>query len=77
MYEGKVSEKLRKLIGQYRERFKDEPKDGFSLFDTDLSHDALVARLERAIAEGKTYNPRAEEWDEETRRRAEAGEIIL
>jgi hypothetical protein len=77
MYEGKVSKRLRELIGQYRERFKDEPKDGFSLFDTDLSHDALVTRLERALAEGKPYDPRAEEWDEETRRQVESGEIIL
>jgi len=54
-----------------------DPHDGFSLFYTNLSHNALVARLERALSEGIPYDPRAEEWDEETRRQVETGEIIL
>ncbi|MFZ2913136.1 MAG: hypothetical protein WAZ99_02965 [Rectinemataceae bacterium] len=77
MYEGRMSEKLGELIDQYQERFRDDQDDGFSLFDTMLSHDALVARLERTLSEGKTYDPRAEEWDPETRKAVESGGIIL
>jgi hypothetical protein len=77
MYEGKVSKKLGELIHRYHERFRGDLRDGFSLFETELNHDALVARLERALSEGIPYDPRAEEWDEETRRQVESGEIIL
>ena len=76
MYEGRMSKKLGELIDQYQERFKGNLDDGFSLFDTMLSHDALVARLEQAIAEGKIYDPRAEEWDPDMKKAIELGEII-
>lgn len=77
MYEERMSKKLGDLIDRYQEQFRDDQEDGFSLFDTTLSHDELVARLERALAEGKPYDPRAEEWDPETRKAVESGEIIL
>jgi|GEM_PF-1229128 hypothetical protein len=77
MYEGRMPEKLGELIDRYHERFKDDANDGFSLFDTTLSHDALVVRLERALVEGKPYDPQAEEWDEKTRKAVESGEMIF
>jgi len=77
MYEGKMSSKLGTLIDQYLKQFKSDPADGFSLFDTTLSHDKLVARLERALSEGKPYDAQLEEWDEETRKAVESGEIIM
>jgi hypothetical protein len=77
MYEGKMTSELGKLIELYYERFKDDPADGFSLFDTMLSHDALVARLERALTEGKPYDPQAEEWDPEVKKAIEAEDGLL
>lgn len=65
------------LIDRYRQQFRDNPADGFSLFYTTLSHDALVARLERALLEGKPYDPQAEEWDSETRKAIESEDGLL
>ncbi len=53
-----MPEKLGELIDRYHERFKDDANDGFSLFDTTLSHDALVVRLERALSRGNLTIPR-------------------
>ena len=77
MYEGRMSKKLSELIKNYQERFKDDLDNGFSLFYTTLSHDELVSRLERAITEGKPYDPMLEEWDDETRKAAESGDIVI
>ncbi len=33
MYEGKVSKRLGELIDQYHTRFREDPRDGFSLFE--------------------------------------------
>ena len=71
MYEGKVSKRLGELIDQYHTRFREDPRDGFSLFETNLDHDALVARLEGALSEGIPYDPRAEEWDPKERAKIE------
>ena len=76
MYEGRMSKVLGNLIDRYHAQFKLDPSDGFSLFDTTLSHDKLVARLERALSEGKPYDPQSEEWDKEFRNAVETGEII-
>lgn len=77
MYEGRMTSELGALIDRYHERFKGNPDDEFSLFYTELGHDALVARLERALLEGKPYNPQAEEWDPETRKAIEFEDGLL
>lgn len=77
MYEGRMTSELGALIDRYRTQFRDAPADGFSLFDTTLSHDELVARLERALAEGKPYDPQDEEWDPETRKAIESEDGLL
>lgn len=77
MYEGRISSKLGELIDTYRVRFRNDPADGFSLFYTTLAHDALVARLERALSEGKPYDPQAEEWDPETKKAIESEDGLL
>jgi len=74
MYEGTMSMELGELIDNYLERFKDDPRDRFSFFYTLLAHDDLVARLERALVEGKPYAPIEEEWDEEGKRLYRSGE---
>lgn len=63
MYNGQISKKLGILIDQYHKRFKGDPDDGFSLLYTTLGQKALIARLERALAENKTYNSIEEEWN--------------
>jgi len=77
MYEGRMTSELGALIDRYHKQFKDDPADGFSLFDTGLDHDALIARLERALAEGKPYDPQAEEWDPKTRIAIESEDGLL
>ncbi len=44
---------------------------------TNLDHDALVARLERALSEGIPYDPRAEEWDPKERAKIEKDGCLL
>ena len=51
--------------------------DEFSLFYTELGLDTLIARLKRALLEGKPYNPQAEEWDSEIRIVIEAENGLL
>lgn len=77
MYEGRMSSKLGELVDRYRVRFRNDPADGFSLFYTTLSHDALVARLERALSEGKPYDPQTEEWDPEEKKAIESEDGLL
>ena len=77
MYEGKISKQLGEIIDVYHERFKDDHADGFSLSYTNLKHDALVARLKRALSEGKPYDPIEEEWDNETREAFYHGDILI
>jgi hypothetical protein len=74
---GVVSERLGTLIKKYRTRFAGNPDDGFSLFATTLSEEDLIARLERAIVEGKPYDPEVEEMDTELRSQVEAGTVLL
>jgi hypothetical protein len=77
MFTGKITPELGALIDSYQERFRKDPRDGFSLFETALGYTALFSRLERALAEGVPYDPRLEEWDPEFRRQVDAGEIVL
>lgn len=77
MFVGPLSVHLGELIDRYQEKFRNDPTDGFSLFETELDHDGLVARLERAIAEGKPYNPQTEEWSPQFRKQVESGEILI
>jgi len=72
-----VSPRLGDLITRYRERFAGDPADGFSLSETTLDETALIARLERALAEGKAYDPYVEEWPPEQRKMIESGAILL
>jgi hypothetical protein len=77
MDQGQISPRLGDLIDRYHAAFRDNPDDGFSLFETTLDEDALIVRLERALKEGKPYNPRVEEWSPELRKQVESGAILL
>lgn len=68
-----LSQQLYDLMDQYKARFKEMP----SLFETTLDQDALIARLKRALAEGKPYDPRTEEWPPEFRKQVESGAVLL
>ena len=72
-----LSDQLKNLITQYRKRFAGDSGDGFSLNETTLGQEALVARLEQALAEGKPYDPQSEEWSPDFRAKVETGSIQL
>lgn len=72
-----VSARLGDLITRYRNRFHGDPRDGFSLNETTLDSEALIARLERALAEGKPYDPYSEEMTAEQRKQVQSGALIL
>jgi hypothetical protein len=72
-----LSPRLQTLVASYKEKFRGDPGDGFSLFETTLDEDALIARLERALAEGKPYDPDVEEWTPELRKQVESGAVLL
>jgi hypothetical protein len=72
-----LSSRLGAVIDRYQAFFHDNPDNGFSLFETTLDDVNLISRLERALAEGKPYNPLLEEWSTELRRKVESGEILL
>ncbi|HOX30903.1 MAG TPA: hypothetical protein PLB91_01160 [Spirochaetales bacterium] len=72
-----VSPRLGDLISRYRARFAGDPADGFSLNETTLDENALIARLERALAEGKAYDPYVEEWSPEQRKMIKSGAILI
>lgn len=74
MYEGNVSPQLCSLLQRYKHRFNG---NGVSLFATTLDHDALIARIQRALDEGKPYDPLEEEYGPEIRRGVKEGSILL
>lgn len=75
MYVGELSDQLKEAQRRHKERFG----DGVSLFAVPgrMSHDDLIARIERAIAEGVAVDEMHEWFDRETREKIERGERTL
>lgn len=75
MYDGELSDQLEEAQQRYKERFGEI----VSLFmvPDQMSHDDLIARIERAIAEGVAVDEMHEWVDQETREMFERGEVFI